>query len=452
MKFEGARHAVVLGAGVAGLLTARIAADFFGRVTLVDRDALEDSYAPRRGVPQGAHTHDCLARGHQIMEELFPGIGDEMVAAGAQRGDIARNARWIVGGRPIERSDSGLTTVTGTRPFREAHLRRRVEELPQVTLERDTDVVRLVTDEAKRRVTGVVVRTDGAERTLEADLVIDTTGRGSRTPAWLEELGYGRVEEERHKVDIGYVTRYYRTPPEAFEGDISINTVASPDVPRGGSCQRVDGGRTIVTVYGVLGDHPPADPEGFLDFVKSLAAPDIHRIIEASEPVSDPVRYRFPANLRRRYERLADFPEGLLVTGDAVCSVNPRYGQGMTLAALEALSLLGYLRDAERPNGVDFFQRLTREVVDGVWDMTLISDLSFPGMEGTRTEEVLQALALVGRTQIAGTLDSEIGLACLRVFGLLDPVTELFDPAVQARVGKVLEAAGIGDILLQPAG
>ncbi|MFE0426965.1 FAD-dependent oxidoreductase [Streptomyces sp. NPDC058953] len=442
MEFHGERHAIVLGAGIAGLLAARVLTDFYGRVTVVDRDPLDGPPAERRGVPQGGHSHDALARGHQIMEELFPGLAGELVAAGAPRGDIARDARWILGGSPLSRADSGLATVTCTRPFREGHIRRRLAALPGVTLRGETAVVRPAVDPGRQAVTGVVVLRDGAEETLAADLVVDATGRGSRTPVWLEELGLPRVDEDRHKIDIGYVTCFYRTPPEAFGGDISINTVASPEVPRGASCARVEGDRTIVTAYGVLGDHPPTDHEGFLDFVKSLQAPDAHQVLQDSEPLTEPRRYRFPTNVRRRYERLASFPAGLLVIGDAVASFNPRYGQGMTVAALEALVLRGHLAAAGAPDGPRFFQELADRVIDDVWDMTIISDLSIPGVEGERTPEVLQALELVGRAQVAAAHDSGVALACLRVFGLVDPVTALLEPAVLERVGEVLAAAG----------
>ncbi|MEU5164365.1 FAD-dependent monooxygenase [Streptomyces sp. NPDC020875] len=443
MEFERERHAIVLGAGVAGLLAARVLTDFYGRVTVVDRDPLDGPPAGRRGVPQGGHSHDALARGHQIMEELFPGLGAELVAAGAPLGDIARDARWIVGGRTLSRSESGLTTVTCTRPFREYHLRRRLAALPGVELCGGTSVVRPAVDPERRAVTGVVVLRDGVERTLDADLVVDATGRGSRTPVWLEELGLPRVTEERHKIDIGYVTCFYRTQPEAFDGDISINTVASPEVPRGASCARVEGGRTVVTAYGVLGDHPPVDHEGFLDFVKSLQAPDAHEVLQEAELLTAPARYRFPTNLRRRYERLADFPAGLLVLGDAVASVNPRYGQGMTIAALEALVLRGHLAGtAGAPDGLGFFRELADQVIDDVWEMTLISDLSIPGVEGERTPEVLAAHEVVGRAQAAAAHDSTVALACLRLFGLIDPFTALLEPPVLERVGKVLAAAG----------
>ncbi|MEU6681071.1 FAD-dependent monooxygenase [Streptomyces sp. NPDC046925] len=436
MKSRAEGHAVVLGAGPAGLFAARVLADVYGRVTVVERDDPADEQ--RRGVPQSGHAHDFLARGYQIAEELFPGVGDEMVAGGANAADIARDVRWVIGGHPLVKGESGLSTVISSRTYRESHLRARAEALPQVALLGGRDVAGLSFSGDGSVVDGVFLGPDGGEK-LAADLVVDATGRGSRTPVWLEEHGHGRVEEEKLKVDVGYATRFVRAPADAFAGDVCINIVATPDSPRGGSCQRVEGDRAVVTLYGVLGDHPPTDAEGFLTFAKSLAAPDIHEILEVAEPLTEARRYRFPASLRRRYERLGSFPRGLLMLGDAVCSLNPRYGQGMAFAAMQAMALRDHLReDGEGAEPAAYFRRLTEQVVDPVWTMTLLSDLSFPGVQGERTPETLQALELVGRTQIAATLDGSLALSCLRVFGLLDPPTALMDPAIQERVQETL--------------
>ncbi|MGI5282743.1 FAD-dependent oxidoreductase [Nonomuraea polychroma] len=433
------KRAVVLGAGFAGLFAARILSEFYGQVTVVDRDVLSGGHEARRGVPQRDQGHELLARGQLIAEELFPGMTADLVTAGAPLGDVSENVRWILEGQRLEKTTSGLSIVACTRSFRERHLRARVEALPQVAVLEGATALRLVTTPDNRTVTGVVVARDGAEETLTADLVIDATGRGSRAPVWLDELGYGRVEEEKHKIDIGYATCYYRTPPGAFGDDISINTLASAEVPRGGSTQKVDGDRTIVTVYGILGDYPPVEPEGFHAFVKSLATPDIAEIVAVSEPLTEPVRYRFPANLRRRYERMTTFPEGLLIIGDAVCSFNPRYGQGMTVAALEALTLRSHLSGREQPDPQAFFGELSASVINDVWDIVITTDLVFPGVEGDRNDDVRFIHAHVGRLQSAGMRDGDIAVACLRVFGLVDPPAALFDQGLLDAVARVEE-------------
>lgn len=399
-KREG--RAIVLGGSMAGLFSARALSETFANVTVVDRDELTGPNELRRGLPQGHHLHGLLARGQQITEEYFPGITEQMRAAGAQTGDVADDVRWIINGKRLAKVDSGLIALTSSRPFLERHVRDRVLALPEVSFLERATVQSLVTTADRREVNGVVVRrADGTEETLHADLVVDATGRGSRTSVWLQEFGYEAVQEEKHKIGLGYTTRYYRVPDEAFEGNISINTVASAGVPRGAICQKIDGDRAIVTAYGILGDHPPTDPEGFIGFIKSLAAPDIHEVLTVSEPIDDPVAYKFPTNLRRHYQRMTDFPAGLLVIGDAVCSFNPSYAQGMTVSALGSLVLRRHLADTHRPDPLRYFEDLARDAVDGCWEMAVGADLSFPEVEGERTPEVQEAHAFIAQVQKA---------------------------------------------------
>ncbi|MFD3688738.1 FAD-dependent oxidoreductase [Nocardiopsis sp. NPDC058631] len=435
MDSHGADHAVVVGAGMAGLLAAAVASRHYGRVTVVERDALAGR-GDRRGVPQGRQAHDMLARGHQIVEELLPGITAQLEAEGAPRGDAGQNARWIISGGPLPRVRTGLDVVPATRALRESLVRERVGALPGVTLLDRTGVVRPVAGDDGATVTGVVCEAGEGEFTLDADLVVDTAGRGSRTGAWLRELGCSRPEEERRRIDVNYVTCHYRTPEEAFGGDVSINVMATPEVPRGASCQRVEGGRTVLTVYGILGERPPTDPEALLDFTKSLPTRDVHEVIETSTPLSEPVRYSFPANLRRRYERLEEFPRGLLVLGDALCSTNPRYGQGMTVAAQSALVLGEHLERDPRPEPLGFFRDLAARVVDGVWETTVVTDLSYPGVEGERTEQVLWMHHFFLRVLAAAEQDPEVALAVIRACTLVDTFESLAEPHVMAAVER----------------
>ncbi|MFD0382208.1 hypothetical protein ACFQ2B_06520 [Streptomyces stramineus] len=172
---------------------------------------------------------------------------------------------------------------------------------------------------------------------------------------------------------------------DPYGSDTAINIIGSPDLPRGAICAKVDGDRSVVTAYGVLGDHPPTDPEGLLAFVKSVAAPDVYDALQDAEPLDAPVAYRFPASLRRRYERMSRFPQGLLVTGDAMCSINPTYAQGMTVAALEAVTLRRHLASGTPPKPLAYLRDLATDAIDRAWDLMVGSDLSYPGVEGERT-------------------------------------------------------------------
>ena len=231
-------HAVVLGGSIAGLLAARVLADAYAEVTVLDRDALTPGVAPRRGVPQGRHIHALLARGQSALEELFPGFTEELVAHGAPVGDMLGDARLLLGGHRLARAETGLRVVSVSRPLLEDRIRARVRTLRAVSFAPPCDVVGLRPSHDGRRVTGVRVlrRADAsAEETLTADLVVDATGRGSRTPRWLASLGFGRPKEEQVRVDVGYATRRYRLPADGLNGDLAcvparrpIDCVAAP--------------------------------------------------------------------------------------------------------------------------------------------------------------------------------------------------------------------------------
>lgn len=430
-------HVVVLGGSMAGLLAARILAESFSEVLVVDRDELTEVREPRRGVPHGRHAHGLLARGQEILEGLFPGLTTELVAAGVQTGDFNSDIRWYFNGHRLSPSHSGLACVPATRPVLEYHIRRRVQSIPNVTFLEQHDILGLLSTPDQSRVTGVRVhdQSAAADRVLDADLVVDATGRGSRTPAWLAELGFARPPEERVKIGLAYTTRHFQLPADPFDGDLAIIPVATPSHPRGAFFYKLpgDGSRVELSLTGVLGDHPPNDPEGFLAYAKTLPAPGIYEAIQDAEPLDDPVTFQFPASVRRRYERLDRFPAGLLVLGDAACSFNPVYGQGMTSAALQALTLGRHLRDGGLPRAKEFFRDTARDI-DAPWDFSAGADLGYAGVEGRRTPKIRMANAYISRLQTAAVYDSDVTTAFIRAAGLIDPPQALMRPSLVLRV------------------
>jgi hypothetical protein len=199
----------------------------------------------------------------------------------------------------------------------------------------------------------------------------------------------------------------------------------------------------MVTLVGILGDHPPTDPDGFLAFARSLRFPEIYGAIRDGEPLDDSVGFRFPASVRHRYERLDRFPDGLLVVGDAVCSFNPIYGQGVSVAALEALTLRRHLQRGPQPQPRRFFGDLAR-LVDVPWDIAVGGDLVFPGVQGRRTARVRLVNAYLGRLHAAAAHDARLASAFMRVAGLVAPPESLLRPGVLLGVlrGILRPAAG----------
>jgi 2-polyprenyl-6-methoxyphenol hydroxylase-like FAD-dependent oxidoreductase len=439
-------RAVVLGASMAGLLAARVLADSYRQVTVLDRDQLPEAGTHRRGVPHGRHVHALLARGQQVLEELFPGFSADLVAHGVPVGDPLANGRWYLGGHRLRQAPTGMVALCASRPVLEGHVRARVRALPNMRFLDACDIVGLATTPDGRRVTGVRVlrRADGgAEEVLGADLVVDATGRGSRTPLWLEALGYARPDTEQVRIGLGYATRTYRLPADALGGDLGVLQAPTSEHPRGAAFLRLEGDRWMVTLVGILGDHPPTDPDGFLAFARSLRFPDVYQAIRDAEPLDDPVAFRFPASVRHRYERLDRFPDGLVVVGDAVCSFNPIYGQGMSVAAAQALALRRHLERGTRPQPRRLFGELAR-VVDVPWDIAVGGDLAFPGVQGRRTVKVRLVNAYLARLHAAAARDARLAAAFLRVAGLVAPPESLLRPGVVLGVasGSLRPAAG----------
>ena len=278
-------------------------------------------------------------------------------------------------------------------------------------------------------------------RTLPADLVMDATGRGSRTPRWLAELGYPTPNEDRLEIGLGYASRTYRLRPGALGADHGVVTGATPSVPRGGVLAAIEGDRYILTLSGILGDHPPIDPAEFEAFAATLVFPDITQALQGAQPLDDPVAIRFPASVRRRYERLRRFPQQLLVTGDAVCSFNPVYGQGMTVAALEALALRQLLA-----GGVSQPRRYFRDIarlVDVAWDMAVGGDLAFPQVPGPRPAKVRLVNAYLARLQAAAASDASLATAFIRVVGS-GRATPVADHPRPGRSGPARRAPALG--------
>ncbi|MGH3825033.1 MAG: NAD(P)/FAD-dependent oxidoreductase [Pseudonocardiaceae bacterium] len=430
------RHAVVIGASMAGLLAARVLTEFYDRVTVVERDVLPSCGEHRRGVPQGHHLHGLLASGFSALETLFEGFTEEMVLAGAAFGDVQADGQWYLDGYHYRREPSGLLGLVASRPLLEGHVRQRVRALPAVQVLDRCDAAGLEVSADGGRVIGlrVLARTDGAAaQVLDADLVVDASGRGSRTPVWLEQLGYPRPARDEVKVGLAYASRRYRIDPEVLreQGGVGISNGTLPR-PSGGGLQLMEHGQMVVTVGGYAGNHPPVDPEGFAAFAAQLPA-GLCEIIQQGEPVSDPIRFTFPTSVRNRYERLRRFPDGLLVVGDAVGSFNPLYGQGMSVAALEALALRECLRGGTYRLAPRFF-RAAAKIVDRAWEISVTGDLRLPEVVGRRTLKVRLINAYLPRLHAAAAIDSRVATAFLRVSNLLDAPPRLVSPIVMWRV------------------
>jgi 2-polyprenyl-6-methoxyphenol hydroxylase-like FAD-dependent oxidoreductase len=401
-------------------------------VIIFERDACPTTAQPRKGVPQGQHAHALLPRGQLILEELFPGLVQQLLEQGAMRGF----GRFFSGGGyfyPVRRGPGSLYV---SRPLLETTVRAHVLAIPNLLLRERCNVTGLVTTDNNSRVTGIRVmdrqREDGME-TIQADLVVDASGRGSRLDDWLVALGYAAPEVEIVEVGMGYATRLYRREPTHLNGDLMVNVAPTLANPRACGMMAQEGDRWIVTLAGYFGDHPLLDEAGFLAFAKRLPTPDVYELIRTATPLSEPLSYKFPSNQRRHYERLVRFPEGLLAIGDSICSFTPIYGQGMSVAAMEAVELRKCLEMGSRALGLHFFRQIAK-VVDAPWSITVGNDRRL--MNSGRRESLGRRVLnwYLDQVQLAARHNAEVAWAFLRVGALLDLPPSLLHPKVAWQV------------------
>ena len=283
MSDTRAGHAVVIGASMAGLLSARVLSDYFERVTLLERDEVRDEPVPRKGQPHARHLHSLLAQGLAVCERFFPTLRDDLCAGGAILGDMGADIRWHAYGGYRRQFPSGMTGVLMTRAFLEQCVRRRVMGLPNVTVRGGTAVEEPVATPDRRRIVGLRLKpNDGASaEVVEADFVVDAAGRGSAAPKWAEALGYARPQESAVTVNMGYSTRIFKRRPGDLEGaKLVLISPRFPGIRRSGYMFPVEGDRWVATLGGWGGEYPPSDDAGFLEFARGLAAPDVHELLQ----------------------------------------------------------------------------------------------------------------------------------------------------------------------------
>jgi 2-polyprenyl-6-methoxyphenol hydroxylase-like FAD-dependent oxidoreductase len=371
-------HAVVLGASLAGLAAAAALAERFHRVTIVERDAVQVE-GHRRGVPQGRHVHVLLPAGRVGLAELLPGVVDDLRSRGARVIDTTE-VRFHIAGGSLLLDDDDLDIVSATRPLLESVVRDRVRARPGVRFLEGQDAHGLVTTQDRSRVTGVRLGShdSNTEDTLVGDLVVDATGRSSRSPQWVADLGY-----------------------------------PSPDE---------------------LGQRPPPDLDGFIDYARSLWVGDLHEVVAAAEPLGKASTGGFPGYLRRRYDRVRRFPGRYVVTGDAMCSLNPVYAQGMSVA-ISGATALGQVLDQHGLDhvGPQFFQR-TRRTIDAAWAMATGADLGHPAVPGPRPVRWRLMNAYVNRLLRVAHHDPVVAHAFMAVNGMVAPPQHLMGPRVVSRV------------------
>ena len=434
-------HAVVIGAGMAGLTAAQALSGHFRKVTVIERDTLPAEAEPRRGTPQCQHAHMLLAGGLQALQTLFPGFEDDLAKAGAVKIRNGLDLRLERPGfDPFPRRDLGFDIFCMSRPLLEAVTRGRVLQTPNIGICMRSRVTRLIASRDGMRVEAVHYECDGGPAvTVEADLVVEASGRCGLTLQLLEELSLPKPEETEIGIDQAYASTIVERPLD--HGAEWLGNVVLPSAPvssRGAFLFPIEKQRWLLSIGGNHGDAPPADRAGFMDFVRSLRTPTIHDAVSDARPLTDIVRYQLPCSIRRHFERLEAFPAGLLATGDALCRFNPVFGQGMSVAAQEAVILDRLLAEDVPMERLarDFFAAI-QDTIATPWGVA-VNDFVYPATRGARPADLGQRLQYgVALTKLAAQ-DPEVHRLTAEVSQLLKPQAALRDPALAARVMSLM--------------
>jgi 2-polyprenyl-6-methoxyphenol hydroxylase-like FAD-dependent oxidoreductase len=436
-------HAIVIGGGMAGLLSAHILSKYFERVSLIERDHYPEEPIFRAGTPQGRHVHIMLVRGQQILEEFFPGIKNKLVAQGAIEGDFAADYIYRFPSGLSPRLPSRLRGYACSRPLLEWQVRREVIARERVHFIERHEIVNLLISSDGKTVTGVQMRERNdkplAEREivdLTADLVVDASGRDSQVTRWFTALGYTAPPETVVNPFFGYSSRIYAPPadPERTWKGLVVQS-DPPKNLRGGVIWPTEEGNWIVVLGGTVKDYPPTDEDGFLEFTKTIPDPLFYEVLKDAQPLSPIYGDRRTENRLRHFDSLTRLPERFVVLGDAVCAFNPVYGQGMTVAAMGAVALDESLRQQGLTGLPRHFQRKLAKITETPWQLATASDHKVPALEGMKPGWAarLTYRYFDGLVALLPTTPS-ISKTFSEVLHMVEPPTALFRPSIVARV------------------
>lgn len=433
-------HAIVIGAGVGGLATCAALADHFDRVTVIERDVLPFGAMLRPGTPQASQLHGLLTGGVVALGALFPGFGEQLAVAGMRPSNLMRDVRYeLPGFDPFPRRDLGLRWHPVTRPLLDAELRRRIRQLPNVTVLQQCRAL-AITPNADGSAGGVRYEMHGATETLPADLIVDASGRGTLTEQFLWTTGHSQVETTTIGIDVSYATTSFAVPPGRRDWN-AILTMPDPSAPdsRASYLFQVEADRWMVLIGERHAEKPVADEADFMARLGSLRTRSIYDAVKDARRLDPIHRFAFPESAWRHYDRLAGFPRGLLPLGDAFCRFNPIYGQGMTVAAQEACVLKGVLRDLAR--GSDPLAGLSSAYFAGAtpfigtaWQMSAVPDFACPQTRGERPADLDESLRFMAGLQRLAARDADVHRLVMQVHMLVKTGAALQDPDLVQRV------------------
>ena len=429
--------AIVVGAGIGGLAAAAALSQHMSDVLVIDRDILLHDNAARLGVGQGAHTHQLLKAGELALERLLPGITDNFVAAGAVQMTVGRDVKVYDFGGWMDDCDAGFTVTSLSRPAYEGVLRRRVVALENVRFHSETPVRRFVVEDG--HCTGVQLE-DGA--ILAADLVVDSTGLTAPLLHQLQEEGHAEFPTEDIRINVAYTTGRFRRPEKWRDDQIGYFVLPSPPDTHFGLMLPIEDGQWILSLGARGGAVPPRDLQAFKEYAKGLVEPHVYERIKDAEVVGELRTFRKPTATRHRIWEATKWPQRLIPIGDAMSSVNPTYGQGMTVAACEA-DALETLLAGQTPldDLVKAYLAIAGEISGRAWSLSTNSDYVYPETEGERPANFAMSRALAATLRKLADEDMEFRHLRYRLVHMLETADALRSGPLAVRFFTALQGS-----------
>lgn len=435
---EKAKTAIIIGGGMSGKLVAAAISPFFHSVHILEKDEKPSpSLDVRPGVSQGHHIHALLHAGEQALETIFPGFQKDMTDHGAVKIDSLKDLSWFHHGVWKKKLNSEYTTLLQTRPFLESYVEKRVEQLDKVHYLYGVKVLSYLVNADSNCVCGVEINHNKEIHTVTADLVVDSSGSSSFSKMWLEKQGR-MVPEEKVEIGLCYATRMFKLPETNRDFKIKLIYPNPPKETLGGTLSLVEGRKYIVTLIGYLNSIKAKDvssEEAFIDFCGKLPLKDIQQELQKGTSLSDTMFYQIPHIVRRRFDKV-EMPEGLLVVGDSFCRIDPVFGQGMSIAALEALAIKRYFRSVSKIGSIKKLQKQLGRIVAPVWSMVLCEDFRYEEVKGKRPFGLRFQQWYVKKIFLLSSKNPKIYCDFVRVMNLTSPATILFKPSTIKEVLK----------------
>ncbi|MCA1046731.1 FAD-dependent oxidoreductase [Bacillus toyonensis] len=426
--------AIVIGGSMAGKFAAKALSTSFKEVIILEVGDKWDGKASRKRVPQSDHPHVLLKGGEKAIEELFPTITNELIEAGSIINNFTRDLKWHQFGLWKQPFIGEVHMIQQSRPLLEWHIQKRIDQVSNITITYKTLVNGLLVDGKLNKVCGVKVKylETGMQEEVHADIVVDASGFGSKSMEWLREYEI-EVQEEKVRIDLFYATRMFQLKEnEELDCCNMLMSPSFPENPYGVLIQTIEDNRYFVTFSGYANEKAPQTDNEFYDFAENLSIPNVTEFLNKAEGITDIKTYKIPYQVRRRFDLVNNVPEGLLVVGDAQCRFDPVFGQGVSVAAMEAhqLQLLLQSRKHLDKTFTQQFYKKTADIIETPWDMTTTEISRHPQLKRELTTKQKFQLWYTKQIYRLSASDSDVYIRLVRVMNLIRSPFHLFHPKV----------------------